>query len=85
MLKVMYSIVKMKELTSNSKQNTCSFPSYGVYCACIAKCRCLSFVCFCADPTLKYGLPARLIYPVEPQRLLWTPLLLWVTYRQQAV
>ena len=55
----------MKEQTSNSEHNAWTLSSYGAYCASIAECGWLSFVCFCADPTLKYGLPARLVYLVE--------------------
>ena len=55
----------MKEQTSISEQNTWTLSFCGIYCACIAECRWLSFVCFCADRTMKYGLPTRLIYLVS--------------------
>ena len=47
MLKVMYSLVKMKEQTSNSEQNIWTLPTYGVYYACIGKYRWLSFLFLC--------------------------------------
>jgi hypothetical protein len=57
MLKVMYSLAKTKEQTSNSEQNTWSLPSYGVDCACIAECRWLLFVCICAERKNELRIP----------------------------
>ena len=57
MLKVMYFLAKTKEQTSNSEQNKWSLPSYGVNCACIAECRWLPFVCFCAERKNELRIP----------------------------